>query len=95
MCIVPSVGLTCFTYKALRKECRRNQQSEGSGDDFQSALDEAVAKVLDAVRTRGEKTDPMISWKLVAVSGQRGGIASINSVTAKNEYDGGIPFGTD
>ena len=63
------------------------QQSKGSGDSFQSAIDDAIGKAIAAARASGKRTDSMIRWKLLDVTGQEGGIAQLHITEVTIEYE--------
>ncbi|MEH1867102.1 MAG: hypothetical protein V7K69_19120 [Nostoc sp.] len=61
----------------------QNFQGTSKEGDFQSALLEATNKALDALR--GDVSDQRIAWKLIEISGSKGGFLGENAITVTIE----------
>lgn len=68
---------------------KKTQQFQGTSDagDFQSALQEAISKALEALSAG--VADQRISWKLIEVSGINGGFVGENKITVTIEAEPG------
>jgi hypothetical protein len=53
-------------------------QGTSKEGDFQSALQEAIQKALDALK--GNVSDQRIAWKLLETSGSKGGFLGENTI---------------
>ncbi len=60
----------------------RIYQGESTDGKLQEALDKALQQ-LDGDLGEGGVSDGMASWKIIEVTGQRGGIAGFHSVQVK------------
>jgi hypothetical protein len=60
----------------------RIYQGESTDGKLQEALDKTLQQ-LDGDLAEGGVSDAMASWKIIEVTGQRGGIAGFHSVQVK------------
>jgi len=60
----------------------RIYQGESTDGKLQEALDKALQQLGGELGERGV-SDAMASWKIIEVTGQRGGIAAFHSVQVK------------
>ncbi len=60
----------------------RFYQGESAGGNLQEALDNALQQ-LDGALGEGGVSDATASWKIIEVTGQRGGIAGFRIVRVK------------
>ncbi len=63
-------------------QSERIYQGESAGGNLQEALDSALQQ-LDGALGEGGVSDATASWKIIEVTGQRGGIAGFRRVQVK------------
>lgn len=61
----------------------QNFQGTSQAGDFQSALGEATNKALEALS--GNVSDQRIAWKLIEISGSKGGLLGEETITVTIE----------
>lgn len=61
----------------------QNFQGTSQAGDFQAALAEATSKALQDLS--GNVSDQQIAWKLIELSGSKGGVAGVNTITVTIE----------